>query len=145
MSENVYKVFKVRATPHYSAIKWQRIRGFLKWYALYKSTFYLLTYLLYRYGQYYSQSKLLTDCPVDDITVSAMPLTCSRALGRMQVTFLFQLMCSRVSFSIMVKISVKIRVMVRFYLLIRLGCLYTVDKKSATIHDWEKSALGSAI
>jgi len=24
----------------------QRIRGFLKWYALYKSTFYLLTYLL---------------------------------------------------------------------------------------------------
>jgi len=88
-----------------------------------------------RYGQYYSQSKLLTACPVDDITVSAMPLTCSRALGRMQVTFLFQLMCSRVSFSIMVKISVKIRVMVRFYLLIRLGCLYTVDKKSATIHD----------
>jgi len=23
MSENVYKVFKVRETPHYSAIKWQ--------------------------------------------------------------------------------------------------------------------------
>ena len=30
------------------AVLWctQRIRGFLKWYALYKSTFYLLTYLL---------------------------------------------------------------------------------------------------
>ena len=55
---------------HRSIAGTQRIRGFLKWYALYKSTFYLLTYLLTRRPQLTIVPAFSTNQPQDAAAVN---------------------------------------------------------------------------
>jgi len=64
----------------------QRIRGFLKWYALYKSTFYLLTYLLLLIDwlteqALYFRTAMSAAHTVSAIAAALLPLACNKGVS----------------------------------------------------------------